>query len=130
MVSICEMIAVIFRQITIYRVKMKGGSDEQAQKEAVTETAAALGFISAIGAVGGFFIPQAFGMSLNMTGSPVGAMKVFLIFFISFVKSGPAGLWSAEVQLKIRDRCLMYNRVASSTRHQIPPFPEQESCHE
>ncbi len=23
------------------------------------------------------FIPQAFGMSLNMTGSPVGAMKVF-----------------------------------------------------
>ena len=45
-------------------------------------TAAALGFISAIGAVGGFFIPQAFGMSLNMTGSPVGAMKVFLIFYI------------------------------------------------
>ncbi|HCS3858392.1 TPA: nitrate/nitrite transporter, partial [Shigella flexneri] len=37
---------------------------------------------SAIGAVGGFFIPQAFGMSLNMTGSPVGAMKVFLIFYI------------------------------------------------
>lgn len=78
--STFQMIAVIFRQITIYRVKMKGGSDEQAQREAVTETAAALGFISAIGAVGGFFIPQAFGMSLNMTGSPVGAMKVFLIF--------------------------------------------------
>ena len=32
--------------------------------------------------LGGFFIPQAFGMSLNMTGSPVGAMKVFLIFYI------------------------------------------------
>lgn len=80
--STFQMIAVIFRQITIYRVKIKGGSDEQAQKEAVTETAAALGFISAIGAVGGFFIPQAFGMSLNMTGSPVGAMKVFLIFYI------------------------------------------------
>ncbi|ENI6971336.1 NarK family nitrate/nitrite MFS transporter [Escherichia coli] len=80
--STFQMIAVIFRQITIYRVKMKGGSDEQAQKEAVTETAAALCFISAIGAVGGFFIPQAFGMSLNMTGSPVGAMKVFLIFYI------------------------------------------------
>ncbi|WP_394746166.1 hypothetical protein [Shigella flexneri] len=80
--STFQMIAVIFRQITIYRVKMKGGSDEQAQREAVTETAAALGFISAIGAVGGFFIPQAFGMSLNMTSSPVGAMKVFLIFYI------------------------------------------------
>ncbi len=58
------------------------GSDEQAQHEAVTETAAALGFISAIGAVGGFFIPKAFGTSLAMTGSPVGAMKVFLVFYI------------------------------------------------
>ena len=34
--STFQMIAVIFRQITIYRVKMKGGSDEQAHKEAVT----------------------------------------------------------------------------------------------
>ena len=85
--STFQMIAVIFRQITVYRVKMKGGSDEQAQREAITETAAALGFISAIGAVGGFFIPQAFGMSLNMTGSPVGAMKVFLIFYACFASN-------------------------------------------
>jgi len=63
-------------------VKKQGGSDEQAQHEAVTETAAALGFISAIGAVGGFFIPKAFGTSLAMTGSLVGAMKVFLVFYI------------------------------------------------
>ncbi len=48
----------------------------------MTETAAALGFISAIGAVGGFFIPKAFGTSTAMTGSPVGAMKVFLVFYI------------------------------------------------
>ena len=76
------MIAIIFRQITITRVKQQGGTDEQAQHEAVTETAAALGFISAIGAVGGFFIPKAFGTSLALTGSPVGAMKVFLVFYI------------------------------------------------
>jgi NNP family nitrate/nitrite transporter-like MFS transporter len=50
--------------------------------EAVTDTAAALGFISAIGAIGGFFIPKAFGTSLAMTGSPVGAMKVFLVFYV------------------------------------------------
>ncbi|MDP8610732.1 inverse autotransporter beta domain-containing protein [Serratia marcescens] len=48
----------------------------------VTDSAAALGFISAIGAAGGFFIPQAFGTSLAMTGSPAGAMKVFLVFYI------------------------------------------------
>ncbi len=70
-------------------------------------------FISAIGAVGGFFIPQAFGMSLNMTGSPVGAMKVFFNLLHRLCAADLAGLWSAEVQPKIRDRCLMYNRVAS-----------------
>lgn len=65
--STFQMIAVIFRQITLYNVKLRGGSDEQAQREAVTDTAAALGFISAIGAVGGFFIPKAFGTSLALT---------------------------------------------------------------
>lgn len=78
--STFQMIAVIFRQITLYNVKLRGGSDEQAQREAVTDTAAALGFISAIGAVGGFFIPKAFGTSLALTGSPVGAMKIFCCF--------------------------------------------------
>ncbi len=40
---------------------LRGASEQEAQKEAVTESAAALGFISAIGAIGGFFIPKAFG---------------------------------------------------------------------
>lgn len=83
--STFQMIAVIFRQITLYNVKLRGGSDEQAQREAVTDTAAALGFISAIGAVVGFFIPKAFGTSLALTGSPVGAMKIFLLFYIACV---------------------------------------------
>ncbi|EEP7952600.1 NarK family nitrate/nitrite MFS transporter [Salmonella enterica] len=83
--STFQMIAVIFRQITLYNVKLRGGSDEQAQREAVTDTAAALGFISTIGAVGGFFIPKAFGTSLALTGSPVGAMKIFLLFYIACV---------------------------------------------
>ncbi len=62
--STFQMIAVVFRKITIDRMKAQGASDEAAQKEAVTESAAALGFISAIGAIGGFFIPKAFGTSL------------------------------------------------------------------
>ncbi|RRY64417.1 NarK family nitrate/nitrite MFS transporter [Klebsiella pneumoniae] len=80
--STFQMIAVIFRQLTIDSVKQRGGSDEEAQHEAVTDTAAALGFISAIGAIGGVFIPKAFGTSLAMTGSPVGAMKVFFVFYV------------------------------------------------
>ncbi len=80
--STFQMISVIFRKLTMDRVKAAGGSEEEAMREAATDTAAALGFISAIGAIGGFFIPKAFGTSLEMTGSPAGAMKVFLVFYI------------------------------------------------
>ncbi|MDR7874493.1 NarK family nitrate/nitrite MFS transporter [Yersinia mollaretii] len=80
--STFQMIAVIFRKLTIDRVIKAGGSDEQAQHDAVRESAAALGFISAIGAIGGFFIPKSFGTSLALTGSPAGAMKLFVIFYV------------------------------------------------
>lgn len=80
--STYQMIALIFRQTTAERALAAGKSPEQAQREAVTDTAAALGFISSIGAIGGFFIPQAFGLSLALTGSPAGAMKVFLLFYL------------------------------------------------
>ncbi|WP_140920299.1 NarK family nitrate/nitrite MFS transporter [Limnobaculum xujianqingii] len=80
--STFQMISVIFRLITVQKVKARGGSDQEAQREAATDSAAALGFISAIGAVGGFFIPKAFGTSLHMTGSAVGALDLFLVFYI------------------------------------------------
>ncbi len=69
-------------------------------------------------------------MSLNMTGSPVGAMKVFLIFYIVCVLLTWLVYGPAEVQPKIRDRCLMYNRVASDKASDPNSFLEQESCHE
>ncbi|WP_024552361.1 NarK family nitrate/nitrite MFS transporter [Franconibacter helveticus 513] len=80
--STFQMISVIFRKLTMDRVKAQGGTEEQALREAATDTAAALGFISAIGAIGGFFIPKAFGTSLALTGSPAGAMKVFFVFYV------------------------------------------------
>ncbi|MEH2921510.1 NarK family nitrate/nitrite MFS transporter [Samsonia erythrinae] len=80
--STFQMIAVIFRKLTTDRVKAAGGSDADAQRTAATDTAAALGFISAIGAIGGFFIPKAFGTSLELTGSPTGAMKVFVVCYV------------------------------------------------
>lgn len=83
--STFQMIAVVFRKLTIDRALSLGASEQDAQKQAVTESAAALGFISAIGAIGGFFIPKAFGTSLTLTGSPAGAMKVFFVFYVSCV---------------------------------------------
>lgn len=83
--STFQMISVLFRKMTVDRVKAQGGSDEEALRAAGTDTAAALGFISAIGAIGGFFIPKAFGTSLALTGSPADAMKMFLVFYIACV---------------------------------------------
>lgn len=80
--STFQMIAVIFRQLTIDSVKQRGGSGIGDRLVLRFFIAAALGFISAIGAIGGFFIPKAFGTSLAMTGSPVGAMKVFFVFYV------------------------------------------------
>ncbi len=80
--STFQMISVIFRKITVAKVKSRGGNDDEAQRIAATDSAAALGFISAIGAIGGFFIPKAFGTSLEMTGSAVGALDLFLVFYV------------------------------------------------
>ena len=46
------------------------------------ESAAIIAFTSAIGAYGGFFIPKAYGSSISITGSPVGALWVFLGFYV------------------------------------------------
>jgi NNP family nitrate/nitrite transporter-like MFS transporter len=79
--STFQMIAVIFRQITIDSVKKRGGSDEQAQHEAVTDTAAALGFISAIGASAASSSQSLW----HLAGDdrlPGRAMKVFFVFYV------------------------------------------------
>jgi NNP family nitrate/nitrite transporter-like MFS transporter len=49
------------------------------------ESAAIVGFSSAIGAFGGFFIPLAFGDSMKATGGPATALFMFLAFYLSCV---------------------------------------------
>ncbi|HUP59635.1 MAG TPA: NarK family nitrate/nitrite MFS transporter [Thermoanaerobaculia bacterium] len=48
-----------------------------------TEAAAVLGFSSAIGAYGGFFIPKSFGTSIAKTGGPQAALIGFVIFYVT-----------------------------------------------
>jgi len=52
-------------------------------KAAEMEAAAIIGFSSAIGAFGGFFIPKAFGDSLKATGGADTALYIFLAFYLS-----------------------------------------------
>ncbi|TDK49632.1 nitrate/nitrite transporter [Antarcticimicrobium luteum] len=51
------------------------------RKQAERESAAIIAFTSAIAAYGAFFIPKAYGTSIAMTGSPVGALWGFLVFY-------------------------------------------------
>ncbi|GCL65486.1 MFS transporter [Pseudaquabacterium pictum] len=70
------------------RVQRAGGlpSDQVlAAKEGAVEAAAALGFASAIGAYGGFFIPKSVGSSLAMTGSASAALVMFIVFYLSCI---------------------------------------------
>jgi NNP family nitrate/nitrite transporter-like MFS transporter len=84
--STFRMIPIIF---LTERLREVVGKDEaartQAQRDANKEAAAVLGFSSAIGAYGGFFIPKSYGTSIAATGGPEAALYVFIVFYITCI---------------------------------------------
>ena len=56
-----------------------------ALKAAGIESAAVLGFTSAIGACGGYLIPRGFGASIAASGGPNLVLGVFLTFYVTCV---------------------------------------------
>jgi NNP family nitrate/nitrite transporter-like MFS transporter len=54
---------------------------EERKRQIAMESGAITAFTSAIAAYGAFFIPKAYGTSIAMTGSAVGALWAFLIFY-------------------------------------------------
>ncbi|QNB08741.1 NarK family nitrate/nitrite MFS transporter [Herbaspirillum frisingense] len=78
------MIPIIFQTERERAAAGQGeAAQQQARLDAGKESAAVLGFSGAIGAYGGFFIPQSFGTSIRMTGAPDMAMFVFVGFYAS-----------------------------------------------
>ena len=75
-----------------------GLSDELRRQQAERESAAVIGFTSAIAAYGAFYIPKAYGSSIELTGTANAAIWGFLVFYIScavltwLVYSGPRGM--------------------------------------
>ena len=55
------------------------------QKQAEMESAAIIGFTSAVAAYGAFFIPKAYGTSIALSGGPEMALWGFLIFYITCI---------------------------------------------
>ncbi|MCC6469002.1 MAG: MFS transporter [Alphaproteobacteria bacterium] len=54
-------------------------------RQAEKESAAIIGFTSAIAAYGAFFIPKSYGSSIAMTGGPEAALWAFMVFYLSCV---------------------------------------------
>jgi NNP family nitrate/nitrite transporter-like MFS transporter len=75
-----------------------GLAEAERRIRADRESAAVVGFISAIAAYGAFYIPKAYGSSIGLTGSANAALWAFLAFYLSCVVlvwaaySGPRGI--------------------------------------
>jgi NNP family nitrate/nitrite transporter-like MFS transporter len=84
--STFRMIPVIFSTHHERLAEGRGpAAREQGKRDAAKEAAAVLGFSSAIAAYGAFFIPRAFGFSMQTTGSPAGAILGFIAVYLSCI---------------------------------------------
>jgi len=84
--STFRMIPIIFR--TLHTRWSAGGTAEAqavAARNAGKESAAVLGFSSAVAAYGAFFIPKSYGTSIAMTGGPELALYLFIVFYLSCI---------------------------------------------
>ena len=82
--STYRMIPSIFREEKLREANGSGEAGRAlAMKAAGIESGAALGFIGAIGACGGYLIPRGFGASIAATGDPHLALEIYLAFYAS-----------------------------------------------
>jgi NNP family nitrate/nitrite transporter-like MFS transporter len=78
--STFQMIPAIMRQeVARLEPQLKG---QDLVKQSDKESAAIIGFTSAVAAYGAFFIPKSFGTSIAATGGPQAALYAFLGFYV------------------------------------------------
>ena len=85
--STFRMIPVIFRTMRERELAPDAGVEEKAAKarQAGIESAAVIGFSSAVAAYGGFFIPKSYGSSIALTGGPEMALYGFIAFYATCI---------------------------------------------
>jgi NNP family nitrate/nitrite transporter-like MFS transporter len=81
--STFQMIPAIMRQ-EISRLE-PGMNPAEQMRQAGMESAAIIGFTSAVAAYGAFFIPKAYGTSISLTGGPAMALWCFLAFYVTCI---------------------------------------------
>ena len=82
--STFRMIPVIFRtlQERALDANASAGDKTASLRRAGIESAAVIGFSSAIAAYGGFFVPKSYGSSISLTGGPEAALYGFVAFYV------------------------------------------------
>ncbi|MCW3043417.1 MAG: transporter [Actinobacteria bacterium] len=97
---------IIPKAFQAHHLRSAAGAGEAARLAALgtarVETAAALGFIAAIGAYGGWLIPQGYGVSTSLTGGPIAALWGLIAFYVvclaivrwNFLRPSPAAVES------------------------------------
>lgn len=80
--STFRMIPVIFLTDRKRAAGLSADAQQQAVKDANKEAAAVIGFSSAVAAYGAFFIPKAYGSSIDLTGGPQAALYAFIGFYV------------------------------------------------
>ena len=83
--STFRMIPLIFQTERRRAAARHPAAQELALREGNKEAAAVLGFASAIGAYGGFFIPKSYGTSILITGGPEAALYCFVAFYATCI---------------------------------------------
>jgi NNP family nitrate/nitrite transporter-like MFS transporter len=79
--SVFQMVPVITRMSVDRTMADRGEPERKSQAE--RESAAVIGFTSAIAAFGAFYIPKAYGSSIDLTGGAEAALWGFLLFYLS-----------------------------------------------
>lgn len=85
--STFRMIPVIFRTMRERELGPDPGDEDRAAaaRRARIESAAVIGFSSAVAAYGGFFIPKSYGSSIALTGGPEMALYGFVVFYATCI---------------------------------------------
>jgi NNP family nitrate/nitrite transporter-like MFS transporter len=83
--STFRMVPVMFRTLHEKLASEGVQSVEEAAKAGGRESAAVIGFTSAIAAYGAFLVPKSYGLAISVSGSPVPAIQAFAIFYVTCI---------------------------------------------
>ncbi len=105
-----------------------GLSPAEQQKQSDKESAAIIGFTSAIAAYGAFFIPKSYGTAIALTGGVDAALHGFLVFYASclfitwycYTRRG-ALLW--DIERRVPD-CRLNLETCHELLSRSPQFPQ------